>query len=570
MLLSVNNPKPLGYLNKASEEREPKIGLLTTLLERGILHFEPRVQRVSCDFGIACIPLFVILLTAQNIVPQDLSAAQDHASIGITLAREGKLTEAEQELREAVRGAPGDASHHAQLGSILGLQGKLKEALESFQSALDLDPTNINFRRETAAVQWQVGLMSEAETNLRYVLEKHPDDSGATLLLGLVKEATGDFITAAHLLDSQFELVIAHPDRTVALFHSVVQSGQHERIARIIDALKLRASDRLWASAIGRCTQIAAADGDLQTSEVLFALIPDDDAGRPTAGLQLAKLRYTRGQVTQAREVLLQLAGQGMVSADLQALLGHCYESEHQPGLAVQAYQRAIEMDSSRGDYYQALISLLLALRRTNDASVFVDRALAIAPNDARPWVWKGNVALRSNAYQAALESYTHARELDRSNAEAVLGVAALYFVTGRGEAAIAEYRDGMARFPEDVRFYIACAQTLLASPNSPALQTEAENLLERAVRLAPESAEAHYQLGQLALQQNRVKDAEREFSLSLQLEPDRSKVHFALSLVYRRMGRTGDATRQFAIYQDLKQAEEGGVTTATAPTGKP
>jgi len=504
-------------------------------------------------------PLLLAVLLIPQIVDAETSSAQQYASRGISLAREGHLPEAEEELQKAVHVAPESASIRAQLGSILGLQGKWKEALANFQKAVELDPANINFRRETAAVQWQVGLMSEAATNLRYVLEKHPDDSGAILLLGLVKEATGDFITAAQLLDSQFELVVAHPDRTVALFHSVFQSGQHEKIAKLVDALKLRASDRLWASAIGRCTQIAAADGDLETSEVLFVLIPDDDADRPAAGLQLAKLRYIRGHVSQAKELLLQLAGHGMVSADLQALLGHCYESEHQPGLAVQAYQRAIEMDSSRGDYYQALISLLLALRKTNDASALVDRALAIAPNDARPWVWKGNVALRSNADQAAMESYTHASELDRSNAEAVLGVAAVYVVTGRGDAAIAEYRDGIARFPDDARFYVACAQTLLASPNSPVLQTEAKNLLEKAVKLAPLSAEAHYQLGQLALQQNRLTDAERQFLLSLQSEPDRSKTHFALSLVYRRLGRTDDATKQFAIYQDLKQAEEGG-----------
>jgi Tfp pilus assembly protein PilF len=85
-------------------------------------------------------------------------------------------------------------------------------------------------------------------------------------------------------------------------------------------------------------------------------------------------------------------------------------------------------------------------------------------------------------------------------------------------------------------------------------------------VKLAPQSAEAHYQLAQLAMQQSRLKDAEAEFSLSLQSDPDRSKTHFALSVLYRRMGRTEDATKEFAVYQDLKHAEEGGTTSAMAP----
>ena len=110
----------------------------------------------------------------------------------------------------------------------------------------------------------------------------------------------------------------------------------------------------------------------------------------------------------------------------------------------------------------------------------------------------------------------------------------------------------------------------LLASPDSPKLQVEAENFLHKAVKLAPQSAEGHYQLGQLALQQNRLKDAEAEFSRSLQSDPHRSKAHFALSVVYRRMGRTNDAAKQFAIYQELKQAEERGTTAAMTVAGKP
>jgi uncharacterized protein HemY len=103
----------------------------------------------------------------------------------------------------------------------------------------------------------------------------------------------------------------------------------------------------------------------------------------------------------------------------------------------------------------------------------------------------------------------------------------------------------------------------LLASPNSAKLQAEAQRLLESAVKLAPRSAEARYQLGQLALQQRRWKDAETEFSLSLQTDPNQSKTHFALSALYRKMGRTEDARRQFAIYQDLKRTEEDGMQSA-------
>jgi tetratricopeptide (TPR) repeat protein len=514
-------------------------------------------------------PLFLAVLFLLHSVLAQEPAAQDHARVGLSLAREGKLPEAEQQLRAAVRLAPVVAPYRAQLGSILGLQGKWKEALESFQKAVDLDANDLNFRRETAAVQWQLGLMAPAEKNLQFVLTKHPGDSGATLLLGLVKEKTGEYASAVELLDSQFELVASQPDRTAALFHSIVESGQHDKIPKIVEALRAHVSDSQWANAIDRCIQIAATAGDPDTAKVLFALIPDNDPGRPRAGVQLAKIFYSRGQVSQAKELVLRLAEQSAANPDLQALLGNCFESEHQPALALQAYQRAIEASPTRVDYYQDPISLLLDLGKTSDALALVNRVLTLAPADARPWLWKGNAELRTHRYKDAIASYTRAAELDSSSIDPVLGVAAVRFVAGQRDAAIAEYKAGILRFPNAARLYVAYAETLLGSPDSPKLQNEAATLLEKAVKLAPELGETHYLMGQLALRQSRLMDAEAELLRSLQSDPDQSKAHFALSTVYRRMGRTDDATKQFLIYQDLKQVEERKTTQAMT-TEKP
>src|SRR5215468_2414567 len=242
--------------------------------------------------------IFCILLVLTIPISLDAQGVpvQDRAANGISLARQGNLVDAEKELRAAVREAPSVAVYQAQLASILGLQGKWNEALECFQKAVQLAPENLEFRRETAAVQWQMGLMPAAEANLQYVLEKRPGDSGALLLLGLVKEKTEDYANAAQLLDSQFELVAAQPERTVAFFHSVVESGQADKVSKIVDVLKLHADDKSWAGALSRCTQLAITRGDLQTAETLFPSIPAGDSARPAAGLQLANLLYNRAQ----------------------------------------------------------------------------------------------------------------------------------------------------------------------------------------------------------------------------------------------------------------------------------
>jgi tetratricopeptide (TPR) repeat protein len=316
-----------------------------------LVHCRHLLQRLQ-GLGVCWAIVFPVLLLAAHAVRAQGSRAQDHAGLGISLAREGRLPEAENELEQAVRGAPRIAAYRAQLASILGLEGKWNEALASFQRAVDLDPSNINFRREIAAVQWQVGLLSSAEKNLNYVLGKHSGDTGAILLLGLVSEKKGDYHTAAQLLDSQFDQVISQPDRTVSLFNSWVQSGELGKLPKIVDVLKLRTTDPSWASTISRCSEIAAMGGDLETARSLLSLIPLNESTRPMAGLQLAKVLYGRNQVSAAKQLLLQLADQGVMSADLQALLGACFEAEHQPALAAEAYQREIDMDPARVDYY--------------------------------------------------------------------------------------------------------------------------------------------------------------------------------------------------------------------------
>ncbi|HEX3446381.1 MAG TPA: tetratricopeptide repeat protein, partial [Chthoniobacterales bacterium] len=154
-------------------------------------------------------PASLVLAVAMllGIVPanqgENTTAAEVHAKRGMSFAHSQDWAGAERELKQAVSAAPGVAIYHAQLASILGLEGKWNECQRNFERAVELDPKNISFRRETAAVQWQTGSIDAAERNLRFVLERVPADPGATLLLGLVAEARGNYKNAATLLSSQ-------------------------------------------------------------------------------------------------------------------------------------------------------------------------------------------------------------------------------------------------------------------------------------------------------------------------------------------------------------------------------
>ena len=519
--------------------------------------------------GSILILCLLAVFASKECCAQNASAAE-HASKGIALAKSRQWPEAERELRAAVFADPKMAVYYAQLGSVLGLQEKWKEALESFEKSVELDPQNVNFRRETAAVQWQLRRLDPAEKNLKYILQSHPGDPGATLLLGLVVEAHGDFATATKLLSSQFELVAAQPERVSSLFHSAFQSGDEENIEKTVEVLRSHESEATWTNTIGRCLQVALLGGDIETSQTLFQMISVENPKRAEIGLEVARLQYQKGKITDAQELLLKLAEHDDGSADVYALLGNCYESQHQFQSALQAYQRAIELDPSQIVHYGDLISLELDLGRTDAAMDLANRARNFAPKDARAWVWKGNVELRTNAFQDAQPSFLRARELDSTNPDATLGLAGAKALAGSNEEAISEYKNGIARFPKDARFYMACAAMYSAMPSALELQSQTENLLEQAIKLEPQSAEAHYQSGQLAVQQGKLQKAESELVTSIKSDASKSKTHFVLSGVYRRQGRSEDAAKEFAIYQKLKSEEENETPMAATPVDKP
>jgi tetratricopeptide (TPR) repeat protein len=69
---------------------------------------------------------------------------------------------------------------------------------------------------------------------------------------------------------------------------------------------------------------------------------------------------------------------------------------------------------------------------------------------------------------------------------------------------------------------------------------------LEQAVRMAPETASIHFNLGGAYYGNDRVGDAEREFRAVLALVPDHVRAHWFRGLCLERLGRPSEALEEF------------------------
>ena len=84
----------------------------------------------------------------------------------------------------------------------------------------------------------------------------------------------------------------------------------------------------------------------------------------------------------------------------------------------------------------------------------------------------------------------------------------------------------------------------------------EALTPARRAVELDPQSARAHYVLGQALLETGSYQESAHELEIAKRLAPESSRIRFALSNAYKRLGRQQDSKREQAAFLALKDKD--------------
>lgn len=84
----------------------------------------------------------------------------------------------------------------------------------------------------------------------------------------------------------------------------------------------------------------------------------------------------------------------------------------------------------------------------------------------------------------------------------------------------------------------------------------EARDLLQRALSIKEDQADAHYLLGTLLERKKDYEAAARHLERSIALNEKDPAPHFRLAVVYNRLGRTEDAARERALHEKLSEQE--------------
>lgn len=122
--------------------------------------------------------------------PDELwESARSGVQLGNRLRQQGKLTEAEASIEEALRLKPEFEDAHNALGVVLWGQGRMQEAEASYRRALEIAPDHVSAHNNLGMVQKDLGKMEEAAHSFRQALRFDPNYARAHYNLGNVLSA---------------------------------------------------------------------------------------------------------------------------------------------------------------------------------------------------------------------------------------------------------------------------------------------------------------------------------------------------------------------------------------------
>jgi Flp pilus assembly protein TadD len=84
-------------------------------------------------------------------------------------------------------------------------------------------------------------------------------------------------------------------------------------------------------------------------------------------------------------------------------------------------------------------------------------------------------------------------------------------------------------------------------------------------VKIQPDSAPAHYQMGRALFLLGRLQDSQSHLREAIKFDPENTSPHYLLGRVYSRMGKSELAAEQFKITQNLihrQNSKSGGMAS--------
>ena len=262
---------------------------------------------------------------------------------------------------------------------------------------------------------------------------------------------------------------------------------------------------------------IAAAGGAMaQTATAPTTAV---SAGAPKGG-QEASSALLRGNVAQALALYTDALKDNTLANDRRAAIlndrGVAYHRLGQTKLALDDFNRAVQLFPEYAAVYNNRGNTLLALGVPREAIKDFDRAILLAPGYAAAFNTRAGAALRLGQNADAIRDFTKAIELTPASPAPLSGRGRVYLAEARPHAAM---RDFSRALQSDARFSAGYRARAEAKMDIERYEEAVEDL-SRAIAFEPGNPEVLTLRGQAYLANKNPASAIKDFSRALELDP--------------------------------------------------
>ncbi len=543
-------------------------------------------------------------------------SADLHVLFGQAFEQTNYPLEAEREFKRALEVNPKQPKAAFFLGYVIlqyGGSERLAEAGSAFDKELQLTPTDFYANFFAGVVAASQNNAAKAAGLLQKAIQANSKSSEANLFLGQAQMETGDLKAAETTLrravaltqnDSKngFEVRRTH----YLLGKLLVQAGRREEgevelaKARELQTALIQTTrddlNQLFSQVVGdaRKSPLKTAPNQAEkTVNLPAARVAELKKIKDYLANVLAQAYFNLGviaaQNNQTPEAIENFSAAAVWNPDFPNLnrnLGIIAFRARQFDQAIAPLARQVRAMPQDNLARQMLGA---SFYFTNDFKNAVEilKPLAAAITDDPELAYFYAISLiRLERNQEAAPVFEKLAQVSQKNAGTLTTIAQGFMILGDYERAIKEFRAVAALAPgtPKVNFFIgqslirlnrydeaerAFAKELETSPADESAKynlaltlierkiriDEAVKLLEEAIALRSDYADAHYQLGKIYLEKNEIAKAVEHLETAANSDQKKDYIHYQLSIAYRKASRTEDATRELKLYQELKAA---------------
>lgn len=188
----------------------------------------------------------------------------------------------------------------------------------------------------------------------------------------------------------------------------------------------------------------------------------------------------------------------------------------------------ALNLDSTKAEYFLTLSDVYFAKGKVKNCKRSIEKAMELEPENADALLKYAELQLYFDEYKSTLEYISKALEIDKLNAKAYFMRGMAYKLSGDTAKAVSNFQTTIDQDPEYYHAYIQLG-LLYATKHSKL----AEDYYNNAIKLNPESIEAHFNLAMFYQEDSLYDDAIVEYNKVLEIDPKYKQAHYNLGYIH-------------------------------------